>query len=556
MTMIFTGDGGLFSIALKGYLFQILMVLLCYSTTVFAITLTGTPMMSIIGTMFFFLYIPFVYLLAAGFKNTYYNTYMDSQVLMSSVLRFSSPFLLALSSGTDFLKKVDLRYDIAIVIAMTSLFLMLSLIAFKFRRSETAGKAISFPWLKTPLKILVVIPSGLFASLIMSSLIHNLYWTIFGILCGVLISHCVIEIIYHADFKGLFANPLHLMLCVVLSLSIVLIHNYDLFGYDTYRPKTEKISSVSLYSYTLEPNGIDYNSSIQESYSGKVEEIKNDIMNKMYITDPQIIDTILDDAISYEKIMGSFANGKSSDETDSYYDSHSYTDLNSFRMQLDFRYRLKNGKIINRKYSVDYEKLLPTLKKLYSSKEYKDAIYPILHNTIDDFVMFNFRAPSGYERYAYDEDYLASEDMPSEDMASKEVTAEETMQNKVYRIGDVYTFEKLEHAKEILTTFQEEWYAMDYEYTKNATPTAYIRFLTKEDVDYIREENNTLRYIEGNDDIINEQKAAQNSANPSMVYQITEKSNDIGYYPVYPSFQKTIKLLEQDGVLMSSSSNP
>lgn len=42
--------------------------------------------------------------------------------------------------------------------------------------------------------------------MIFRSILNDDIWTVFGLICGLLITSCLIEIIYHFDFKSLFAH--------------------------------------------------------------------------------------------------------------------------------------------------------------------------------------------------------------------------------------------------------------------------------------------------------------------------------------------------------------
>ena len=62
------------------------------------------------------------------------------------------------------------------------------------------------------------------------------YWAVFGAVMGALISHCVIEVIYHFDFKKLFAHWPQLILAAALSMALFFSFRFDWWGYDSYLP--------------------------------------------------------------------------------------------------------------------------------------------------------------------------------------------------------------------------------------------------------------------------------------------------------------------------------
>ena len=72
---------------------------------------------------------------------------------------------------------------------------------------------------KAPIKMLVVILlSVLVAMMFYMSMDKSIGWAIFGIIISSLISHCAFEAIYNSDFKKLFDNLGHLLICVVISV--------------------------------------------------------------------------------------------------------------------------------------------------------------------------------------------------------------------------------------------------------------------------------------------------------------------------------------------------
>ena len=115
-------------------------------------------------------------------------------------------------------------------------------------------------------------------------------WAFFGLVCGCLISHSVIEILYHFDFRKLFAHPVHMAACFVTATLLFLNFSQDWMGYDTYLPKEDEVESSYLDSYC----GIDW---VEYGVYEKIEkETKTKIdwnreyeyaKDHMYLTDTQ-----------------------------------------------------------------------------------------------------------------------------------------------------------------------------------------------------------------------------------------------------------------------------
>lgn len=109
---------------------------------------------------------------------------------------------------------------------------MFALWLYKKRPSEGAGKSLVFLISKPLIRIAVTITSGMAGAMFGWSIQSRLGWTLFFLVCGAIISHCVIEIIYHADFKKLFSNRIQLAGCVTAGVAMVLVFRYDMVGYD------------------------------------------------------------------------------------------------------------------------------------------------------------------------------------------------------------------------------------------------------------------------------------------------------------------------------------
>ena len=71
------------------------------------------------------------------------------------------------------------------------------------------------------IKLLLVVPIALTGSLIFREMMGSDGWSIFGLVCGLVISYAIIEIIYNFDFRRLFAHKKQFALCTVCSLAIL-----------------------------------------------------------------------------------------------------------------------------------------------------------------------------------------------------------------------------------------------------------------------------------------------------------------------------------------------
>ncbi len=69
---------------------------------------------------------------------------------------------------------------------------------------------------------------------------------LFGLIFAFLLSYGIIEIIYNFDIRYAFCYKKQILICAVLSLIIAGVFRFDIFGYDSYIPKEDKIESMSV----------------------------------------------------------------------------------------------------------------------------------------------------------------------------------------------------------------------------------------------------------------------------------------------------------------------
>jgi len=100
-------------------------------------------------------------------------------------------------------------------VLMTVLYAALALFLYKKRPLESAGNAMAFKKSEPVIRIPLVILSGLSMGLIFG---QGNGWMLFGILVGMVVTHCIMEIIFNMDFKKLFSNKMQLAICMATGI--------------------------------------------------------------------------------------------------------------------------------------------------------------------------------------------------------------------------------------------------------------------------------------------------------------------------------------------------
>ncbi len=469
MTVAAAAAGGAFSAELlpeaaKGYLCHMLYFTLLYMVTILAVMFTGTKIASILGTAVFFGYFPAVGGLIYSFCQTYLQTYYEeAPCIWKDVLMRLSPVdaaVRALSAGMT-------AAQAAGVLAAVALAAVFSLILYRIRPSEAAGKTMAFSASGQVIKVLLVPPFALAGSLFFTLMNGSLGWSIFGTAAGGVISHCVIEVIYHADFKQLFCHRKTMAACLAAALAVVLGFRFDILRYDSYLPDAGQIVSASV---DFDRDGWISWDANQIYESGIPRVVQNGAVSD--------VDALLE--IAAEGIRQT----RQREQGDRYDADTSYVTV---------RYTLSGGKKVYRAYRMSLEPVLEEADRIYTETGYKQSLYP------------GIALPE--EEAAANMVYMD----PAQNVKMPEGTQEE--------LAAVYQ------------AYQEEMTAMSLSRRKTEMPVGRLLLISDE-----------------NARILLELVQRENSLTGSRQPNYSQFWYEGFFYPIYPSFTKTIQALERCGI--------
>lgn len=469
-------------IALSTYAFQMVYYILMYTTVVIAMLLTGNIIVTLLGTAVFYFYGPGISLLASGYVTTWFETYVpqNSTDFFTKFGRYSSPFI-NYSVNLGNYERINLPVVLSGVMLVAVVLAVFAWFLYQKRPSEAAGRAMAFKETRMPIKVLIVIPITLGFCLFFWAMRSNMGWAIFGLICGGVLTHCLMEIIYHFDFRKLFSNKLHLGVCLVISTMVLCGFKYDWFGYDSYLPKEQKVESAAVTMHGTH-NWVTYGNVRKDEYrDGEFHYQWNYSDQTEYAAEHMTI-TDLTDVLYIAQIGIQQNKERAANQRTTYYDR----DLQRITIQ----YRLASGKTAARNYWVYKDVIEDEMTRLLDSQEYKQGTYPILAQTPEDTTRVNLQ--------------------------------------QFNQISTVNVTKDSPELAQLLAAYQEELKGQTVEMLKKETPIATIQFVTADMDEALYKygsklNNNEYRYY---------------------VYGIEERC----YYPVYPSFKKTIGLLEKEGV--------
>lgn len=470
--------------------------LLNYGLMTIAVILTGNFFVSILGGFVLFAYIPAVLSLVQGLMYLFFVTVNMRNFPISQWMIHSSPiayytWLVGLGAGEKLTDYGSLMGNAGAALLAAVLMAAAAMVLYKKRPSESSGKAMAFRITKAPIKILIVSPVTICAAVLFWNAYYSIPWSVFGFVLGLVITHGIIEIIYHFDFRKLFANPAHMGICAVLALAVIGVFRFDLVGYDTYLPKESQFESASIYGYGLR-DWIDYGLPVKSAdgsgYQWSYMDGANYAASNMAVTDYSVISAIAGSGI--ETAEKSREN-RIFNRWDSGYDEDGYW------VSLEVGYRLKNRKQVFRTYSVNLSSVRDEFDRMYEAAEYKSGVYPVLSYQEDSLNGVYETNGTGIERVDMDPEMI----------------------------------------KELLSAYKEELTALTFEERADTTPVTSLRFLTIAEYDYLK------------------QVTASRTPNFVGDFSLNDMS-EVNFFPVYPSFTKTLGLLREAGSRTAEATAP
>ncbi len=342
--------GEIFRTVLESWAFSMLSFLILYTTAVIAVMMTGNTVVALLGLIVFCAYVPAFLGLWESLAESCLDTFCDYELLAGWVPK-TSPFAFYISGMTGELAagKIFSRLAVWGILLLTALFLH------KKRPSEAAGRAMAFPVSRPVIRILLVVECSVAGLLFFWVLGKGLGWAVFGLLAGGVISHCVIEIIYHFDFKKLFSHKLQMVLSLALAFGFFSLFYWDLTGYDRWIPDEGKLQSASVYPTGVD-GWVDY---------GDLELTGTNISwiwtgNQEYISENMKLE---DKALAAE--LARAWNNLPQEDTDGRQEN----------VYVEF---VMGGKTVKRRYKFPEDALLQALEKIYADPGYKEGRYPLL----------------------------------------------------------------------------------------------------------------------------------------------------------------------------------
>lgn len=365
--VLVAANGGSLASSISGgfsvFAYNLCYFVLIYSVVVLSSILTGNLVVNMLGCVVLLFYGPVLCMLIDGYFSTMFTTYYSrSGGLLSYLLERLSPVTAYICNHSG------LGALLAAVLITA-----LSWALYRIRRSETAGRAMAFKPSMAPIKIAIVLASSMLSGLIFYDIMSSGIWMLFGAMCGCLLSYCIIEVIYHFDFRKAFAHRLQFVGCAVGSILIFSIFQFDLLGYDSYIPKASSVESVAISwedKTWVSNKEASYRDDFGEYFLNYGENYSNYRLSNMKITDFELVRPVLERAVELAEI-------RRKDGVSQWLANHGNED-SYLNQRIVVRYRMKSGRSVYRYYSVWLEDMQEEVGRIWDSREYKQGIYPVL----------------------------------------------------------------------------------------------------------------------------------------------------------------------------------
>lgn len=352
------------TLATYGILF--LFYLGVYHLAILAVMVTGNLVITCFTVAVLFLYELVVKGVWYGYGGIFYTFYSNLGNNFSPVFSpFAKYFKIMDLWNYNGIREIEPR----LIVYQTLFLLLLALAVLPFaylcywkRPAEAAGKAIAFPKFNGLVKVLMVVPVTLLCGIGIAEIVgySPVYrkggegLLLFGMAIVLVVGCCLMQVIYEFDIKGALHQKKHILISGLLCAVVFGIFRFDLFGYDSYIPKVEKVESAYLvlptetYRYGQRYFDEDFNNISTYEY---IEE-------HMYLTDIGALNKLLKES------QDEIAKMESLDDI--------YKEGAGNWHAVDLCYRMKNNRKVCREVYVnlDDEEMLNLLDRIEGSEEY------------------------------------------------------------------------------------------------------------------------------------------------------------------------------------------
>ncbi|MCI1931098.1 MAG: DUF6449 domain-containing protein [Clostridia bacterium] len=342
-----------------------------YNVVLIALMLTGNFVVTVLGAGTLLFYENGIRLLLLGYFEKFFNTY--SHYSSDKFLKtWISPIGIITTIEGKVINNVNtasytlsqIKMSVLQLFILSLIFLVIAYLLYMKRPMESCSKAMAFTKTKSIIKRLIMVPAALFVGIcfcIGSDAGNDEPVMILGLIIGLVLCHCVIEMIYEFDIRAVFKDKRSLIYCGVVAGAIFAVFSLDIFGYDKYVPKNDKLDNAAIF--------VSFNNAYAgSSFDDKWNYIdENDrVFKEMKVKQTEVITDIAQ---------------KNMEEKNNSDESKNLNETDSTRVQVC--YTFKNGKKVYRQFNINYGQNADLLNKLFANSDYKETMSNINSPIID-----------------------------------------------------------------------------------------------------------------------------------------------------------------------------
>lgn len=373
--------------ALYSFFIHMLLFIAVYFVVVIAQHLTGNVILAVMGSAILIFIEAACQLMIEGFKNIFFDTYTGSRsyvVVENGIISPFGPFLKAYKTVSmqergfaDVTGYADAWLPILLLIVHIVIYGSVAYVLYQKRPAQTGGKTIIFNKTKPIIKgVLLVVGSLYFGGLMMViGGYDTLGYGIFGIACGLVIFHAILQSIMNGGFKEIFKGKIGLLVSAVIAFGIYFGFAFDITGYDTYLPDADEVESYAF---------IRSNDWVYDIYNDTGEYVSTEdyLMDQMAISDTASKEALLNmigtameenDYRFWDHDTWGYGIEEVTQEVSLY---PTYEDGNT-QERVTVVYRLKNGQTKERSYVLRVEDVRNFWTMYYDLPQYKELIHSI-----------------------------------------------------------------------------------------------------------------------------------------------------------------------------------
>ncbi len=341
----------------------LLAYFIVYHVCILAAMLTGQTVTGILASLVIAVYPALLFGMIPMLKSTFFETYsMTGTPLSDRLASYVSPagaFIKAIQGMSHGASVLSVLLSALLMIAVL---LAAAVLLYRIYPAEASGRALSFPGTAPVIKVLICIPAALFCGLFVREIlgIGGTRWmfllTLFAavLLCG------LIEFICRQDLRLLLKGWRSSLLSIAIVLAVLCMFRFDVFGYDAYLPKEDKVESMSMSSYSF-TGYFEY----PEELGKEAEELET------YGAFAENFEPI------YRLAEEGVKNAENGLDPREIYSGNMDDSVSEAYIQTTICYKFKSGRKVVRDYCVDRESVITALEELCQDDGYRQELFPV-----------------------------------------------------------------------------------------------------------------------------------------------------------------------------------